>query len=221
MIRQSEPVVKIPGKPVVEQVIAYIDGFNLYFGMRDAGYHRYFWLDLQKLAAGLLREGQDLRCTKYFTSRISGPSDKQRRQSTYLDALGTLDKNTFKMAFGKYQDNPTFCNRCNSSFIVSSEKMTDVNIAVAMMEDAFSNEFDTAILVSADSDLCGPVRAIRRLFPAKRVVVAFPPQRRSAELEKDATATFVIGKGKLAASQFPPVVSGKNGFQLLRPSKWA
>jgi uncharacterized LabA/DUF88 family protein len=210
----------MPGKPVAERVIAYIDGFNLYFGMRDAGYHRYFWLDLQKLADGLLREGQELRCTKYFTARISGPSDKQGRQSTYLDALGTLDKNTFKMAFGKYQATPTFCNRCNSSFITSNEKMTDVNIAVAMMEDAFGNEFDTAILVSADSDLCGPVRAIRRLFPNKRVVVAFPPRRRSAELERYATATIVIGKGKLANSQFPDVVYGKDGFQLLRPPKW-
>ena len=98
--------------------------------------------------------------------------------------------------------------------------MTDVNIAVAMMEDAFGNEFDAAILVSADSDLCGPVRAIRRLFPNKRIVVAFPPQRRSAELEKYATATIVIGKGKLANSQFPDVVYGKGGFQLLRPPKW-
>ncbi len=211
----------MPGQPKMERAVVYIDGFNLYFGMRTAGYRRYFWLDLQKLAGGLLRAGQELRCTKYFTSRIAGPSDKQKRQSTYLDALGTLDESSFRMAFGKYQNNSMSCSHCGRIFSVSNEKMTDVNIAVAMMEDAFRDEFDTAFLVSADSDLCGPVRAIRRLFPSKRVVVAFPPARRSAELANDASAAIVIGRGKLANCQFPDVVCGKNDFPLRRPQEWA
>lgn len=31
--------------------------------------------------------------------------------------------------------------------------MTDVNIAVEMMRDAFQDRFDAALLISADSDL--------------------------------------------------------------------
>ena len=39
--------------------------------------------------------------------------------------------------------------------------MTDVNIATAMLTDAYRDRFDTALLVSADSDLVPPVRAAR------------------------------------------------------------
>jgi len=57
--------------------------------------------------------------------------------------------------------------------------MTDVNISVEVMADAFQNQFDIALVLSADSDLVGPIETVRRLFPTKRMVVAFPPKRTS------------------------------------------
>ena len=63
-----------------------------------------------------------------------------------------------------------------------------------MLTDAFQNAFDTALLVSADSDLVGPVRTIQTLFPAKRVVVVFPPARRSAALQKTAYKYVYLAK---------------------------
>jgi hypothetical protein len=38
-----------------ERVIAYIDGFNFYFGLKAAKYKRYFWLDLQHLMQSILK----------------------------------------------------------------------------------------------------------------------------------------------------------------------
>ena len=113
------------------------------------------------------------------------------------------------------------CRLCGGLDIIPHEKMTDVNIAVEMMRDAFQERFDTALLLSADSDLCPPVRMIRELFPAKRVVVGFPPHRRSAELVNAASNHFVIGKGSLAKSQFPPEVVTSSGTILRRPETWA
>ena len=55
--------------------------------------------------------------------------------------------------------------------------MTDVNIAVELLGDAQDDVFDTAMVVSGDSDLYGPIEAVRRRYPHKRVVVAFPPDR--------------------------------------------
>ena len=43
-----------------ERVIAYIDGFNLYFGMMEAGYNNCRWLNISKLASNLLKPGQTL-----------------------------------------------------------------------------------------------------------------------------------------------------------------
>ena len=60
--------------------------------------------------------------------------------------------------------------------------MTDVNVAVELLGDAQDDTFDTAIIVSGDSDLSGPVRAVRQKYPGKRVVIAFPPRRHSVAL---------------------------------------
>jgi uncharacterized LabA/DUF88 family protein len=98
--------------------------------------------------------------------------------------------------------------------------MTDVNIATEILTDAFQDRFETALLISADSDLTGPILAVRRLFPAKRVVVAFPPDRHSVQLARAASTSFPIGRRKIAASQLPDRVTKPDGFVLQRPAKW-
>ena len=67
------------------RVVAYIDGFNLYYGMRSKGWRRYYWLDLNQLTERLLRPGQTLAGVRYFTARVIpdvGSEDKARRQNT-------------------------------------------------------------------------------------------------------------------------------------------
>ncbi len=77
----------------MQRVIAYIDGFNLYYGLRAAGWRRYNWLNLRRLAENLLLPGQTLAAVRYFSARVRpGPDDpdKPARQQAFLDALGTL-----------------------------------------------------------------------------------------------------------------------------------
>ena len=209
-----------PGKPVPERVCVYVDGFNLYFGIRGSGWGRYLWLNLCELANRLMKPGQHLNSVKYFTARITRPEGKRKRQNTYLEALGTLDPGVFSVAYGNYQQNQTMCQQCGIPSDVPSEKQTDVNIAVAMLTDAYKDLFDVAFLISADSDLCPVVSAVRALFPKKRVIVMFPPSRSSKELVGVATACFTIGRAKLHESQFPDVVTLPNGFRLSKPGLW-
>ena len=201
-----------------ERVIAYIDGFNLYYGLKSKGWHRYYWLNLQELIQNLIKPYQDLMRTKYFTARISGPPDKQKRQTTYIEALGTLSN--LDIYYGKYQLNPRNCKRCNYFEEVPSEKMTDVNIAVELMSDAFQNQYDVAYLLSADSDLAPVITHIRSLFPEKKIVVAFPPGRHSKDLENKARFSFTIGRGALAKSLFPEEVKKATGYVLKCPDLW-
>ena len=77
----------------MHRVIVYIDGFNLYYGLRSRNWRRYYWLDIHKLSTKLLKPGQRLKSIRYFTARISdrdGKSKKRKRQNIFLDALGTL-----------------------------------------------------------------------------------------------------------------------------------
>lgn len=200
-----------------DRVIAYIDGFNLYFGLKAARWKRFYWLNLQALTRNLLKADQQLVFTKYFTSRVSYPADKERRQSTFLEALETLSD--FRIYYGHYQANPQWCRKCGNRVLVPSEKMTDVNIAVEMMSDAYQDLFDIALLISADSDLSAPVLAIKQLFPDKRVIVAFPPQRHSAQLQRLAHGYLQIGRASVAKSVFPDKVQKADGFILQKPAE--
>ncbi len=217
-------------KAAADRVIAYIDGFNLYFGMRAGGFRRYYWLNVQTLAANLLRPGQKLVFTKYFTARISGAwagdpparakylNAKRKRQSDFLEALDTLSD--FARHEGHFLGKAIECRACGASRRTHEEKMTDVQIATEMLTDAFEDRFDTALLVSADSDLVPPTRAVQRMFPGKRIVVAFPPSRSSVELKRAATASFTIGRRRLAQSQFPDAIQKPDGYILRRPTHW-
>ncbi len=203
----------------MDRVVAYIDGFNLYFGLKDEGWKKYYWLNVQKLCLNLLKFNQQLIKTKYFTARISKPPDKQKRQSIYIEALATLKD--LEIFCGKYQQNKWTCRACSSTIDIPNEKMTDVNIAVELLTDAFQDKFDVALIISADSDLVAPIVKTKELFPSKRIVLAFPPKRQSFTLTKSADAYFQIGRKKIADSLFDQKIIKSDGFVLECPTSWS
>jgi uncharacterized LabA/DUF88 family protein len=200
-----------------ERVIAYIDGFNLYFGMREAGFDSCRWLNIKLLVEKLLKPHQELIGVKYFTSRVSNNPDKQKRQSTYIDALESTGA---KVIYGNYQDGSEECLRCGHIWRTAKEKMTDVNIATAIMVDAFQNNYDMAMLISGDSDLAPPIREVHGLFNNKRVFIAFPPKRHNSSMALVAKGSEIIGRKKLVDAQFDEEVESKTGYKLKRPKEW-
>jgi uncharacterized LabA/DUF88 family protein len=124
------------------------------------------------------------------------------------------------MHYGQYLDVPQTCHRCGSTSTVPKEKMTDVNIAVEMLADAHQNLFDTALLISADSDLTPPVRKIKKLFPGKRIVVAFPPKRRSKRLSGAADGFVRVSRANLTSSLLPERVLKGGSHIIRRPQEW-
>lgn len=202
----------------MQRVITYIDGFNLYFGMKSEYANQFLWLDVEALSSSLLVPGQTLVATKYFTSRVTNQPDKEKRQSTYLDALRAATG--CHLFFGRYQSNVILCKGCGSNWPSPKEKMTDVNIATQMLLDAFTDQFDTAILISGDTDLIPPIRAIKSHIPQKRIGVYFPPKRHSIHLENAVDFSGLIGRKKLKNSQLPASITLPNGYVLTRPVSW-
>jgi len=210
-----------PSAVPVNRVICYIDGFNLYFGMREKRWRKYYWLDIHKFALSLLKPGQQLAAVRYFTSRVSStPSDpdQNKRQNVYLEALATL-KDT-SLYFGHYLSKPVKCNKCGAVWMKQEEKMTDVNIAMELLVDSYEDRFDTAILVTADSDLTGPIMKVRGHYPEKKVIVAFPPARISERLKRTATGWRNVGQDSLRQNQLPDPVIKLGGHELRRPVEW-
>lgn len=99
--------------------------------------------------------------------------------------------------------------------------MTDVNIASRMLVDSFQDKFDTAFLISGDTDLIPPIKEIKSLFPKKRIIVAFPPGRHNISLQNMAHASFIVGRKKLLDSQLPEEVAKPDGYILRRSAEWS
>ncbi|MGC7100441.1 NYN domain-containing protein [Amycolatopsis lurida] len=167
----------------MQRVVAFIDGFNLYHGLRHKHGRKYLWLDLEALVTSLLTAQQQLAAVKYFTARVRNAPDSEQRQSDYIDAL-VAHSTKLEVVDGRFQEKDRHCCNCQSTWTVYEEKETDVSIAVALIEAGVNDEFDVALILSADSDLCPAVRALGRLRPEKQVVAAFPPRRRSGELRQ-------------------------------------
>lgn len=204
----------------MQRVVAYIDGFNLYFGLKAAGFKRYYWLDVAALAGNLLKSDQELVATHYFTARIRDNHHNtadRKRQNDYIEALQQQGSD---VQLGHYLPKPRTCHTCHATWTDYEEKETDVNIAMQLLLDAVDDRFDTALLISADSDLTTPVRALRQRCPRKRVIVVFPPHRRSAELRQVTSGFLILGEDKLRASQLPKIVTKPDGHVLSRPDTW-
>jgi len=127
------------------------------------GWRKYYWLNLQEMCSRLIRPHQELVKVRYFTARINqAAEEKRRRQLTYLEALETLP--LVDIHYGLYLASPQTCLKCGHTFIRHSEKKSDVNIAVKLITDAMEDLYDSAVLISADSDLTPAVDAIKKYF---------------------------------------------------------
>ena len=205
----------------MQRVVVYVDEFNLYFGMKSKGWRKLYWLNLVALASALLKHGQQLHKVHYFTSRIRSTKNNLtdiQRQTTYLEALAC--QSGLDIHWGHFLEKPRQCLSCGAQWLSYEEKMTDVNMAVQMLTDAYKDLFDTAILISGDSDLTSPVTTLRQQFPSKRLIVAFPPGRKSNELSKASNGFLTIGEAHLRQSQFPNEVTRPDGYVLTRPAIW-
>lgn len=201
-----------------ERVAAYIDGFNLYFGVRERG-RRHLWLDIEGLVRSLLRPHQQLVAVRYFTARVRNDPAAEQRQQTYLNALAA-HSSMLDIRMGRFQQKSKTCYSCNASWYEYEEKETDVSLSVTLLEDGVSQLYDTALIISADSDISPAIRALRRLAPGVKVVAALPPNRRSLGLQAICDATIPIGMAKVRQAQLPNIVHA-GSHALIRPTHWS
>ena len=201
-----------------ERVIAYIDGFNLYHGLCDAQLESSRWLDLHGVCQSLLKPHQHLVLVRYFTSMVRNKPRAAKRQSVYIDALRS--RGGIEIDFGHRLSKTLTCSRCGFVHSTSVEKKTDVNIAVRLLEDAYDDRFDLALVISADSDLAPPIEAVRRRFAGKTLLAAAPPARWSSELKRVAHAMVKISPSAVRRNRLPDPVITPNGQQLRAPAGW-
>lgn len=206
----------------------YVDGFNLYYGAVKST--PYKWLDLKALFVNILQPYNKILAIKYYTAKVASRSDDPdapNRQTIYLNALrahipelqitrGHFLQSTVRMRLA----NPKPWQNKTVEVIKTEEKGSDVNIAVHLLNDAWQNAYDCAVVCSNDSDLSEALRLIRKQHN-KRIVLVVPgdPVLRppSIQLKRFANAVIQITEDHLRASLLPSTIPGTS---IHKPPRW-
>ncbi len=209
-----------------KRLIAYVDGFNLYFGTLRAN-PQWKWLNLPAFLE-ILRPDEELVAVRYFTAIVDESkhvSEVRDRQKVYLQALRTDKRVT--VTTGEYQMRDADCRaQCLQTYKFPKEKKTDVAIAVALISDAMQQEVDSMVLISGDSDLEPAVEWIRKNRPNIGFTVYIPenPDKPSGR-RNDSYRNMGVKVGPLPTTeipqcQFPKVLKIGSGRWIGRPKEW-
>lgn len=188
------------------RTIVFVDGFNLYHSL-DAKpeYHKYKRLNIRGLATSFLTRSHEIVDTYFFTALPTWHPDtgKIERHRKLVEVYSDMG---IKVRWGVFRQTVRECKICQSSYIAHEEKRTDVNIAVAMLDLAYQGAYDTACLISGDSDLIPGISKVRERFPATSFRLIIPIGRMADELKRacgGSRCASQITNDHLARNQLP------------------
>jgi len=198
------------------RVKVYIDGFNLYHAIDNLGKNHLKWLNLWGLSNSILVGNEKLQGVEYFSALKKANLDRLKRHEQYIKAL---KHHNVAVHLGKFKKKYHRCKVCNKQYMAWEEKETDVHIAVKIVEDAFTDQFDKAVIISADTDLLPPINSVGRFFPNKRVRVIAPPKRKA--LCRSMKPVYELSSGKLSNNLLPKTMNDEKGNPVfIRPEKY-
>lgn len=204
----------------------YIDGFNFYYAAVKGTPHK--WLDLRRVFATLLQPHHRITAIKYYTAQVSGQRDPQQplRQQTYWRALQAstpelqIVKGRFLTHGVTWPLAQPLPGQRYATVLKTEEKGSDVNLAVHLLNDAWLDAYDCALIVSNDSDLAEAMHLVREHHPSKKLGLVFARHRGgkpSYELSQHAHFVLRLSERVLAACQLPNPIPGTN---IHKPASW-
>lgn len=217
----------------MEKICVFIDGFNLYHGIRKTGIETYKWCNLRKLIKHFINEKtQKISEIIYFTAYCTWNDKKKSRHQSYTNILEDDD---IKVVLGKYaRTEKSFDNSFMEAlecippeklpdilrYATKEEKKTDVNVALSIFTYALEGRYDHAFIISADSDFVPSIELTRKHFPNLKFTCVRPPSIRGKELMNCCDYKKKITKNTLKASLLEDTITLKTGKQITKPEKY-
>lgn len=199
----------------------FVDGPGLYHAALKDRVGR--WLDLQEWSASVL-PGLQVTQIRYFTAWANPPfPNKVDRQRVYLRALATSPSVTVHIGKGRVDDRTVMTVGQNPKPVrvhVPRQKGVDVALATALLTDAALQNCDTAVVVTADSDLRPALQAARKHFRVRLGVINPLSGSRGMALREEADFHLRPARETYLAAQFPLTVSDQHGT-FRAPQGWA
>lgn len=201
----------------------YVDGFNLFYGaLKKTSYK---WLNLKALFNSLLKPNHEIQAIKYYTATVSGKIDPDQptRQKTYIRAIKKYIPE-LSIYYGHFRSHivsaplakPTGKKRF-IDVIKTEEKGSDVNLAVHLLNDAWLDKYDCAVIVSNDSDLAESIQMVKEQH--HKIIGLMIPWRFYLAKDLMPYAHFIkhIRQGVLSNSQLPNPIPGTS---IHKPDTW-
>lgn len=136
-----------------ERIAIFVDGSNLYHYLRELGLTGLIEFDYKAFAQFLAR-GRSIVSATYYIGKVRSQGDAKgeelRRWQQKL--VARLQNMGWRVEYGHMMQHDG----------VFTEKGVDVHIAVDLLTGAYDNRYDTAVLVSSDTDLIPAVHGVRR-----------------------------------------------------------
>jgi len=146
-----------------ERVFIIIDGNNFYHRLKELELHNLLHFDYEKFSQFLTGK-RSLAVKYYYIGAISEERDNPKSRKLMIGQqklIGKLQKGGWIIKFGHMLKADGY-----------HEKGVDVQIAVDLLVGAYENLYDTAILVSSDTDLI-PALAKARSMKKKIEYIGF------------------------------------------------
>ena len=207
----------------MKKVIFFIDGFNLYHAIKSLRANHLKWLDLRTLCQNFAPASQyTIENIFYFTACAKWLPDAHHRHKVYLQALKSTG---VEPVLGKFKEKDRGCKQCNCTWKAHEEKETDVNIAIHILDQAYQDKFDRAVIISADSDFSPAIRLTKERFPEKQFRILTPVNRKHSWDLVNAVGgknnAKHIKKIHIERSLFPEKIILPSGKEILRPKEYA
>jgi hypothetical protein len=119
---------------------------------------------------------------------------------------------------GSFKNKQRRCAKCGAQWISHEEKETDVNIAIHLVHDALTNQFDRAIVISADSDLVPAVNLAANHDSTKEIFVAAPPGRFTSA--RDLKPRLEVTQGRIRKNLLAATLRYRDGSIITRPPEY-
>ena len=212
------------------RTIVYVDGLNFYYGeVRGTPWK---WLNPESLFREILRPQNKLIRIKYFTARVAPTSRDPHvnlRQDAYLRALEVYCP-LLELYYGHFLRHAISMENAHPppervEVWRNEEKGSDVNLALHVLNDAWRDAYDCAVIVSNDSDLAESLRLVRQerhkiiglIAPGANSRKKQDRRETSKELKQYADFTRPIYAWMLEKSQLPDSIPGTN---IHKPTDW-
>lgn len=207
------------------RVVAYIDWFNLYHSIDKNLDDSYKWINYRKMVETYLWPEDELIDIFLFSANPHWKKDMYKHKNfmdvQYLQWIRIKNGNYSEVSRYFDADKMKIINPYNKTilninvspktfyFKTYEEKQTDVNISLHILEWAFKDYYDKALIFSWDSDIAPSIIMAKQHFPEKNFTAILPINGKWRVISRSCDKTKILSNTVLQKCKLPNCIPWK------------